>query len=241
MNKSLSDGIELVSEILNHSPNVSAERKLILATPFIHLSQAGSMLRGQEHIHLAAQNCHSAESGAFTGEISAEMLRSCEVEYVILGHSERRALFGESADFLKEKVNTTLAAGLKPIFCCGEPLDVREAGEHVKLVSRQIEESLFHLPESEVRKVVIAYEPVWAIGTGKSASAEQAQEMHAEIRKLISEKYNPEVAENLTILYGGSVKPANASELFNMEDVDGGLIGGASLKSDDFLSIFEAL
>lgn len=210
---------------------------LVLGTPYIHLSSVAEIIAGREQLHLAAQNCHQEESGAYTGEISAAMLQSVGAHYVILGHSERREYFGEDEALLAKKVDIALAHDLIPIFCCGEKLDVREAGGHVALVKKQLEGSIFHLSASDFGKLVIAYEPVWAIGTGRTASPEQAQEMHAAIRQMISEQYDDAVADATPILYGGSCKPSNAREIFSQPDVDGGLIGGASLKAEDFLAI----
>jgi len=192
-------------------------------------------------IAVAAQNCSEHESGAYTGEVSAAMLTSVGIKHVILGHSERRQYFGEDNWLLAKKVDIALKHGMTPIFCCGEPLEVREANGHEDLVKRQVEESLFHLSAEQLQKVVIAYEPVWAIGTGKTASAQQAQDMHAVIRKHLASKYSQAVAEEITILYGGSVGAANAKELFSCPDVDGGLVGGASLKSRDFTEISKSI
>ena len=235
MNKNYQEGLELAGEIARGRwpQNV----RLILATPYIHLKGVGEVIKGTDRLRLSAQNCHQETSGAYTGEVSVGMLQSIGVKYVILGHSERREYFGESDELLATKVDTTLAAGLRPIFCCGEGLDIREAGTHVIKVGNQIEKSLFHLPADHFARLTIAYEPIWAIGTGRTASPEQAQEMHRDIRRLIAGKYGDEVAQNFTILYGGSCKPSNAEELFAQSDVDGGLIGGASLKADDFLAI----
>lgn len=237
MNKNLEEGQALASEVKHMAEDeLSGDVQLIMCTPFIHLSTLKGLLKGSA-IGLGAQNCSEHESGAYTGEISVDMLKSVGVEYVILGHSERREYFNESNELLAKKLDTTLKSQLTPIFCCGEPLEIREKEEQNKYVQQQIEESLFHLSAEEVSKVVIAYEPIWAIGTGKTASAEQAQEMHAVIRKQLEGKYGKEVADSISILYGGSVKPANAKEIFAGEDVDGGLIGGASLKSRDFIDI----
>ena len=190
---------------------------------------------------LGAQNCHQEAKGAYTGEISISMLQSVGVHYVILGHSERREYFGESDALLAAKVDTVLNAGLKPIFCCGEALPVREAEPHLGFVCAQVEAALFHLTAEQVSQVVIAYEPIWAIGTGRTASPEQAQEMHAAIRTLLAGKYGQVVADGISILYGGSVNAANAATLFSQPDVDGGLVGGASLKAAEFIQIIEAM
>jgi triosephosphate isomerase len=188
---------------------------------------------------VGAQNCSEHESGAYTGEVSAPMLKSMNIPYVIVGHSERRQYFGEDGKLLAKKVDIALKHGLTPIFCCGEPLEVREKNEHEKLVKQQVEESLFHLDAASLQKVVIAYEPVWAIGTGKTATAQQAQDMHAVIRKHLATKFEQPVADKIQILYGGSVNAANAKELFACPDVDGGLVGGASLKSREFTEVIK--
>lgn len=213
---------------------------VVLCPPFIHLKGIASIINDITHLELGAQNCHHAEQGAFTGEVSALMLRSVGCKWVILGHSERREYFGEDEELLARKVETALRHDLRPIFCVGEKLEVREAGEHVALVRSQLERALFQLEPQQFARVVIAYEPVWAIGTGKTASPQQAQEMHAAIRQMVSQHYGETIAQNLSILYGGSVKPANAEELFAQPDVDGGLIGGASLKAEDFVAIVNA-
>ncbi len=189
------------------------------------------------HIQIGAQNGHPEKNGAFTGEISMYQLRDSGVQSILIGHSERRSIFNESDDFLKDKVDAALAEGITPFFCCGESLEERQAGEHQQIVIDQIKSACFHLEADEFRKLVIAYEPVWAIGTGKTASPDQANEMHHILRKAISERYGNEIGENTSILYGGSCKPSNANELFRMEHIDGGLIGGASLKADDFIQI----
>lgn len=241
MNKNLAEGEELVKAVLAGGPSTSESKQIVFAPPFIHLSGVAELIKGKKDIFLSAQNCHQEESGAFTGEVSASMIASCGAEYVIIGHSERRQYFREDDDLLSKKVDQALKNGLKPIFCCGEKLEIREAGNHINVVTNQIAASLFHLNSEDLSNIVIAYEPIWAIGTGVTASAEQAQEMHKAIRSKVGGKYGKDLAENLSILYGGSVKPDNASEIFSQPDVDGGLIGGASLKADDFLSIFASL
>lgn len=241
MNCTLPEGKKLASEVIHMvEDEVNNDAEVILIPPFIHLTGIQSLIGSSERIFLGAQNCHQSKSGAYTGEVSAAMLVSCGATYVILGHSERREYFGETDELLSEKVAFTLENNLKPIFCCGERLEVREAGDHEKFVGSQVEKALFGLSEENIKNVVIAYEPVWAIGTGKTASAEQAQEMHAFIRKQIADKYSQAVADGISILYGGSVKPDNAKEIFSQPDVDGGLIGGASLKSRDFTNIVKA-
>jgi triosephosphate isomerase len=235
MNKDYEAGRDLTKSIVDKLK--PSDTLVILGTPYIHLMNTSRIIKDVSNLELAAQNCHQEESGAYTGEISADMLKSCGVGYVILGHSERRAYFGETDELIAKKVDVVLSKGMKPIYCCGEPLEVREAGTQNELVGEQIKQALFHLSAEDFGKVVIAYEPVWAIGTGKTASPEQTQEMHAYIRGLVKEQYDAEVAEGVSILYGGSVKPNNAKEIFGQADVDGGLIGGASLKADDFIAI----
>lgn len=240
MNKTLEEGTELVKAILEKLEQ-RPRGPVVFATPFPYLHAVAKMLKVRKGFHLAAQNCHHEEKGAFTGEVSVDMLVSVGTEYVIIGHSERRQYFKESNEQLARKVDLALAKGLLPIFCCGEPLDIREKGSHVGYVAKQLKASLFHLPEAEFRKVVIAYEPIWAIGTGKTATTEQAQEMHAAIRVLLAKKYGKPAADDTPILYGGSCNAQNAPELFRQPDVDGGLIGGASLKADDFVAIVHAM
>lgn len=237
MNKTLQEGIELATAINDHFTANPTEVEVILAPPFTHLSGVAGLISA---VGLSAQNCASEAGGAYTGEVSAEMIRSAGAEYVILGHSERRTYFNEDDDLLHRKIKLAMEQELKPIFCCGEVLAEREAGNHRKVVKEQVETALFRLGENEISKIIIAYEPVWAIGTGVTASPAQAQEMHAYIRKLILEKYGSAVAENMTILYGGSCKPSNAGELFVNPDVDGGLIGGASLNAEDFIAIVQS-
>jgi triosephosphate isomerase len=209
--------------------------------PFPYLLSVKNQLGKNTRIDVGAQNCSEHEAGAYTGEVSAAMLRSMGIPYVIVGHSERRQYFNEDGKLLAKKVDIALKYGLTPIFCCGEPLDVREKNQHEKLVKQQVSEALFHLDATSLAKVVIAYEPVWAIGTGKTASAQQAQEMHAVIRRHFASKFDETVADEICILYGGSVNAANASELFASADVDGGLVGGASLKSREFTDIIKAM
>jgi len=234
MNLDLEKGHQLTQNICRADKNSKVD--VILAVPFIHLSDVNSVIRYSNNISLAAQNMHFEESGAFTGEISGEMLKSVGAEYVLVGHSERRTKFGETDEILKRKVDTALAVGLKVIFCCGEPLSVRKKKKHESYVKDQIVNSLFHLKSGQFENVVIAYEPIWAIGTGETASPAQAQEMHQSIRALIKSKYKG-LAAKTSILYGGSVKPANAKELFGQKDIDGGLVGGASLEADVFVEI----
>ena len=239
MNKTLEEGIELTKSILE---KVDKPKGLVvIAPPLTHLKEISKMLKVRKYFHLAAQNCHHEPKGAFTGEVSADMVASVGAEFVIIGHSERRQYFKEKNEVLAAKVNLTLARGMRPIFCCGEPLHIREVDTHVGYVAKQLKAGLFHLREEDFRKVVIAYEPIWAIGTGRTASAQQAQDMHQAIRVLVAKKYGNVVADETTILYGGSCNAQNAAELFSQPDVDGGLIGGASLKADDFATIIAAL
>ncbi len=237
MNMDLQDGLSLASEIVNIvKDELTDDVILILNPPFIHLNSVASQVKDSEKVKLGAQNCNDNASGAFTGEISVDMLKSVGCEYVIIGHSERREYYDETNELLAKKVDIALEAGLTPIFCCGEPLAIREKGEHFEFVYNQLTESLFHLSNEQYSKLVVAYEPIWAIGTGKTATSAQAQDMHAKLRIHLASKYG-ELADSTSILYGGSCKPDNAKELFDCADVDGGLIGGASLKSRDFVDI----
>jgi triosephosphate isomerase (TIM) len=242
MNKDIVSGVELTKDILILAGKLSlaessARTEMIICPPFILLQECSKQLNAINFVRLGAQNCHYEDKGAYTGEVSASMLKSVGVQYVIIGHSERRQYFGEDHEFLKKKVIATLQQGLTPIFCCGEVLTEREAGRHFEIVKTQIRDSLFSLNVEEFSKVIIAYEPVWAIGTGVTATPAQAQEMHVFIRGLIHEKYGSSVSGNTHILYGGSCNAKNAAELFALPDVDGGLIGGASLKADEFIEI----
>ena len=236
MNNTLEEGIKLATEVLEKSSG-NEEAQIVLGTPFIHLTAVAEKLGGKNGIEIAAQNCSDKVSGAFTGETSANMVKSTGANYVILGHSERREYFNETNEELAEKVNQALANDLTPIFCCGESLEIREAEEMYPFVKKQLTESLFHLSNEGFAKISVAYEPIWAIGTGKTASSQQAQEMHAELRSHLATKFGQELADSCPILYGGSCKPSNAQELFACPDVDGGLIGGASLNASDFLAI----
>lgn len=239
MNKTLEDGLKLASEIVNMAKDeVRSDVKVVICPPFVSLTSVGKLLGG--NISLGAQNCHTKASGAYTGEVSAEMLKAIGTEYVILGHSERREYFNETNEQLAEKVKIALANGLTPIFCCGETLAQRQEGIHFDFVKQQLTEGLFSLPALEFSKIVIAYEPIWAIGTGVTASSAEAQEMHEVIRKHLESHYGDTVSDNTSILYGGSVKADNAKELFANKDVDGGLIGGASLKARDFIDIVKS-
>ncbi len=237
MNTLLKEGMELARAVEKLENEKTSDALVIIAPPYTHLSKVKDMI---ENVRLSAQNCASEDSGAYTGEVSPAMLVSAGVEYVILGHSERRALFGEDNALLNKKVKLALSEGLKPIFCCGEVLEERESGKHFDIVKEQIEVGLEGLSAADMSQIVIAYEPVWAIGTGVVASPDQAQEMHHEIRGFLASMFDDKVAEDMSILYGGSCKPSNAAELFANPDVDGGLIGGAALKAEDFLGIVNA-
>lgn len=239
MNKTLQEGVALATELKSVLAGQKPNCDVIIGTPFIHLATVSELVKGTV-IKVAAQNCADKESGAFTGEVSASMVKSTGVDTVILGHSERRAYYGETYPILKEKVLLSLKNELKPIFCIGELKEEREANKQNEVVKAQLEGSVFNLSAEDFGKIVLAYEPVWAIGTGLTATSDQAQEIHAFIRSLIAIKYGKEVANNTTILYGGSCNAKNASELFSKPDVDGGLIGGASLKAADFKAIIDA-
>jgi triosephosphate isomerase len=238
MNTSISSGSKLVEETLQLlTGKDTGDTVVIFSPPFISLERISAMIGGRKNIFTAAQNCHWEKSGAYTGEISVPMIADAGAQYVIIGHSERRLYFKETDEELSMKVDAVLASGLRPIFCCGEPLEIRENNTHLELIRNQVQRGLFQLSVDQFQNVVIAYEPVWAIGTGKVASDQQAQEMHKHIRDLIAEKYNDEIASSTTVLYGGSCKPSNAKSLFSQKDVDGGLIGGASLVAKDFVDI----
>ena len=240
MNMDLEEGLSLARSLDQYFRNTpSGKTEVIICTPFIHLTGVSDIIKGGS-IKLGAQNCASEVSGAFTGEVSASMIKSTGAEYVIIGHSERRSYYHEDNDMLSKKTAIALDTGLNVIFCCGEVKDERETGIHFNVVKRQLEEGLFSLDAEKMEKIIIAYEPVWAIGTGLTATPDQAQEMHKHIRNLVRDKYGDSVSDNMTILYGGSCKPSNAAEIFSNPDVDGGLIGGASLKKDDFVAIVEA-
>lgn len=235
MHKNAEETEDLLNDLIDKLPN-DVEARVIVAPTFVNLSSAVEHLQFT-NIGVAAQNMHQAEGGAFTGEISADMLKSIGVDIVILGHSERRAYFHETDALLAEKVNTALKHELEVIFCFGEELKDRQSEQHFNIVENQLKDGLFHLEAKDWENIILAYEPVWAIGTGETASPEQAQEMHQFIRQTIETKFGKEVAENVSILYGGSVKPENAKEIFSKPDVDGGLIGGAALKAADFSAI----
>ncbi|MCD4833946.1 MAG: triose-phosphate isomerase [Bacteroidales bacterium] len=235
MNKTFSEGIDLINQITEKSSSVK-DVQLIVAPPFILTSETAKYLENKD-IGLAGQNCANHSQGAYTGEVSASMLKSAGANYVILGHSERRAYYHETDDKIREKIKLSLENNVKPIVCCGEVLKERENNEHFEIVAKQIKGMFEGISAEEFKNVIIAYEPVWAIGTGKTATPEQAQEMHQFIREALKNSYGSEIANDLSILYGGSCKPSNAKELFTKPDVDGGLIGGASLNADDFIAI----
>ncbi|MCQ2129920.1 MAG: triose-phosphate isomerase [Bacteroidales bacterium] len=236
MNTTVAEGVELAKAVVAKSAEVPADVTLIVGTPFTHLCPVAEALKGSK-VELSAENCADKEKGAYTGEVSAAMVASTGASWTILGHSERRQYYGETDEKLVEKTKLALANGLGVIFCVGENLDEREAGKHFDVVTDQTKAVLYNFTAEDMAKVVIAYEPVWAIGTGKTATAEQAEEIHACIRKVVADKFGAQVAEDMTILYGGSCKPSNAKEIFAQPDIDGGLIGGAALKAEDFIAI----
>ncbi len=238
MNTTVSEGVELAKEINDKSETINTETGIIIIPPFVHLSKIKEILG--KKVKIGAQNCSAKEQGAFTGEISVKMLKDINIDYCLVGHSERRQYHNEDNKLLKQKIDLLLSQNITPIYCCGENLNEREDSKHFDVIKTQINESLFHLNKEQINKIIIAYEPVWAIGTGKTASPEQAQEIHKFIRNLLTEKYDESISNNITILYGGSCKPSNAKELFAMPDIDGGLIGGAALKSDDFIEIVKS-
>ncbi len=236
MNTTVPEGVQLAKEVVEKAKDLPANVELVVAPPFTHLACVADVLKGSK-VKLSAQNCADHEKGAYTGEVAVNMLTSIGCQYTILGHSERRQYYGETDEKLVVKTKLALEAGLKVILCVGENLQEREAGKHFQVVKEQTENVIFNFTAEDMKNIVIAYEPVWAIGTGKTATAAQAEEIHACIRNVIEGKFGPQVAEDLTILYGGSCKPSNAKELFAEKDIDGGLIGGAALKADDFLGI----
>jgi triosephosphate isomerase len=241
MNLSQNEAEVLLDQLLATDHSLSENQEAIFAVPAIYIPLAVQKLAGKQNVFVAAQNCHQKSNGAFTGEISAPMYASVGVQHIVLGHSERREYFAESDTLLAEKTDAVLAIGSTPIFCCGEPLEIREAGNQNSFVETQLKNSLFHLSADQIVKVVIAYEPIWAIGTGKTATSDQAQEIHAYIRSVFATKYGQSIADQISILYGGSVKAANAKEIFSQPDVDGGLVGGASLIATEFAAIINAL
>lgn len=237
MNKLYVEGLVLANTIMAQLQKFREDVKVVVCPPTIHVQTVATIYQDYMHLAVGAQNCAQQDHGAFTGEVSAAMLSSVGAEYVIIGHSERRLHFHETHEQLTAKLEQALQNKLRPIFCCGEPFDKREANEQENFVREQLEESLFHLAPKRFEKLIIAYEPIWAIGTGMSATPEQAQEMHAFIRQLIANKYGDAIADQTTILYGGSCKPSNATDLFEQTDVDGALVGGASLQAEDFVQI----
>jgi len=241
MNLTAQQGAALLQTIVTTPISLQENQFAVFAVPFPYLEMATDTIQHKKNFAVSAQNCSNKKSGAYTGEVSAEMLKSIEVAYCLVGHSERREYFAESNQVLAEKLDLCLSNGITPIFCCGEALQTRENNKQNSFVENQLRESLFHLGPEAVQKIVIAYEPIWAIGTGKTASTEQAQEMHAFIRSVLKNQYGESVAEAIPILYGGSVKASNAREIFGSKDVDGGLVGGASLVATEFVEIIKAL
>ena len=241
MNLTFQQGEKLLDEILAAGIKLKDHQKAIFAVPFPYLTMARSEVSEEKNYYAASQNCYHKKSGAFTGEVSVEMLHSLNINYCVIGHSERREYFAETNAMLAEKLNLCLESFITPIFCCGEALAIREVGTQNEFVAQQLSESLFHLPAEQIKKIVIAYEPIWAIGTGKTATTDQAQEMHAHLRSIIAGHYGESIANEVPILYGGSVKANNAKELFTCPDVDGGLVGGASLVAKDFIEIIRSL
>lgn len=241
MNGTAQQAETLLAEVMQPSIKLKDHQLVLFAVPFPFLVSAQKQLGNVRNYFIAAQNCSQHASGAYTGEVSAEMLKSIGIKYCIVGHSERREYFNETNAQLAEKINLLLKNDIIPVFCCGEPLNIREAGTQDAHVEKQVEESLFHLSADDVQRIIIAYEPIWAIGTGKTATTAQAQEMHASLRKVIAKKYGEDIASQVSILYGGSVKANNAGEIFGSPDVDGGLVGGASLIAKDFIQIINSL
>src|SRR5258705_4151819 len=241
MNLTFQQGEKLLNDILAAEIKLKDHQKTIFAVPYPYLTMTRSEVAEEKNYYAAAQNCYHKKSGAYTGEVSAEMLHSLKIAYCVVGHSERREYFAETNAILADKVNLCLENFITPIFCCGEALPVREAGTQNEFVTQQLKESLFHLTAEQIKGIVIAYEPIWAIGTGKTATTEQAQEMHAHLRSILAGQYGRNIADQISILYGGSVKANNAKELFGCPDVDGGLVGGASLVAADFIEIIRGL
>ena len=241
MNLTLQQGETLIDELLNTQHDLNENQQAVFAVPFPYLINIKNKIADKKNVFVAAQNCSNKKSGAYTGEVSAEMLKSIGLQYAVIGHSERREYFNETNAVLAEKVNICFDNGLQSIFCCGEPLLIRDAGTQNSFVETQLKESLFHSTAAQLTGFVIAYEPIWAIGTGKTATSDQVQEMHAHIRSVMAKQYGNDVAETISILYGGSVKANNAKEIFGKPDVDGGLVGGASLIAAEFAAIINAL
>jgi triosephosphate isomerase len=242
MNKNFEEGLQLATEVVQQlQKQAPPTAQVVLMPSFVHLAAVHSLLPVSRYIHLGAQNCHECAHGAFTGEVSAPMLRSVGVRFVLLGHSERRQYFGEDHAMLAQKVTTAFMHGLRPIFCCGEPKHTREAGQQIAFVQQQLTDSLFHLTGPQMEQVVIAYEPIWAIGTGITPTPAEVQDMHEAIRNTVAEKYGETIAQNVPILYGGSCDAHNAPTFFACPDVDGGLIGGASLQANSFIAVVNSL
>lgn len=241
MNLTLRQGQELLDALVPQIPALNDNQQVIIAVPFPYLTSAQEKIAGKKNVFIAAQNLSDKKSGAYTGEVSGEMLASIGIEYVLIGHSERREYYNETNAILAAKLDRALENGIKPVFCCGEPLEIRQKDSHNDFVETQLKESLFHLSVEQLANVVIAYEPIWAIGTGKTATSQQADDIQKHIRSVIAAQYGEAAAENVSILYGGSVKAANAVEIFSEPNVDGGLVGGASLNAEEFLAIIKAL
>lgn len=241
MNLTVQQAEQLLKDVISADVQPGENQEVVFAVPFPYLALANNLLAGKSNFSIAAQNVYHKISGAYTGEVSVDMLYSLGIRYCLVGHSERREYFKETNHELAEKINLLLLQQVTPVFCCGEPLDTREAGEQNKHVETQLKESLFLLSQEQIVKIVIAYEPVWAIGTGKTATTQEAQDMHAYIRSVLADKYGKDIADLISILYGGSVKAGNAKELFSSPDVDGGLVGGASLMAQDFIQIIKVL
>lgn len=243
MNVTKNEAVALLNGITEkyNEFNLSKNKLVIIAAPFPYLDCCSTAFNKFPFMYAAAQNCSEHEQGAFTGEVSAKIIASLAVQYVIIGHSERRQFFGETNEQLLNKIKQAQKQDLNPIFCCGETLEIRENNEHFSFIQSQLENCIFHLSQDEIKNIVVAYEPIWAIGTGKTASPAQAEEIHVFIRNEISKKYNKEIANEISILYGGSVNATNANELFSCENIDGGLVGGASLKADEFVTIIKAM
>ena len=239
MNLKRDEGLDLINDVINLLPSDN-KVEVVFAPSFIHLYKVNKMCLNLDKVNTASQNVSKEERGAFTGEISAEIIRSANVKYTIIGHSERREYFKETNEDLKQKVDVSLENNLEVIFCCGESLDQREEEVHFNWLKSQVSESLFHLSSDDFRKIIIAYEPIWAIGTGVTASSDQAEEIHKFIREIIAQKYGDELANNISILYGGSCKPTNARDIFSKDNIDGGLIGGASLNAESFVEIIKS-
>lgn len=241
MNLTYEQAQTLLDDIFQVDVQLKAHQQAIFAVPYPYLPMANANVAGKNNYAVAAQNCYHEVSGAYTGEVSVDMLYSIGIRYCVVGHSERRQYFKETNDILARKIDLLQLESIVPIFCCGEPLEIREAGTQNEFVETQLKESLFHLSDEQITKLVIAYEPIWAIGTGKTATTEEAQQMHAHLRSVLANQFGNDIADNISILYGGSVKASNAKELFSSKDVDGGLVGGASLMAQDFIQIMKAL